>query len=156
MEKRVRKSKKLLSHYCISSLCSSLPSPQNDLHSSSSCHLGVGGTGGLPSSPALDPRLCYPGAQHNWQPGRQHLPPGEAGVFILAVGGERCRRAAVWQAGGSEVCAGQQTPQRQTCPGKAFLDQWIDWLAVQYNQHTESVSLLMFPLLVQTFVLLHT
>lgn len=91
---------------------------QNVLHLPPSCHLGVRRTGGLPSSPALDTRLCYPGAQHPWQPGRQHLLPGQAGVFILANGGESCCRAAVWQAGSSEVCSGQQTAQRPTCPGE--------------------------------------
>lgn len=114
----------------LSSSCSSLPAPQNVLHSFPSCHLGVRGTGGLPSSPALDPGLCYPGAQHPWQPGRQHLPPGEAGVRILAAGGESCCRAAVWPTGSSEVCAGQQTPQRQTCPGEGCLTIESDILGI--------------------------
>lgn len=107
---------------------------QNVLHPSPSCHLGVRGAGGLPSSPALDPRICYPGAQRSWQAWRQHLPPGGAWILILAVGGENCRKAAVWQARGSEVCSDSQTPQRQTCPGEdCYL---LDWSTVQCSQWT--------------------
>lgn len=85
----------MVSPNCVSNLLYICLQTQQDVHSSPSCHLGVGGTGGLPSPPALDPRLCHPGEQPPWEAGRQHLPPGEAAVFILAVGGESRLTAAV-------------------------------------------------------------
>lgn len=96
--------------------------PQNVFHSSPPCHLGVRGAGGLPSPPALDPGLGYPGVRHPWQPRRKHLSPSGAGVLILSVGGESRSGAAVWQVRGPEVCAGQQTPQGPTGSGEDFFD----------------------------------
>lgn len=80
---------------CVSNLLYIYVQAQQNVLSSPSCHLGVRGTGSLPSPPALDPRFRYPGEQPPWQAGWQHLPPGEAAVFILAVGGESRLRAAV-------------------------------------------------------------
>lgn len=95
-----------------------LSAPQHVLRSVSSCDLAVRGAGGLPEPPALDPGFRDPGEQFSGRRGRQHLPPQRVRVLRLAAGGEDRRWAAVWQAGCSEVCSGQQTPQRQTCSGE--------------------------------------
>lgn len=103
----------------LNALCCSVLHPQHVVGSFSSHHLGIRGSGGAPSPPALDARLRHPGAQQSRQNGRQHLPTREAGVSVLDAGSEDGGRDAVRQAAGSEVCTGQQTPQRQTCPGES-------------------------------------
>lgn len=82
-----------------------------------------------------------------------HLEKQEFLSWLLGARGVAellCDRLAVRR------CALVSRPHRdRPTQVRGFLDQWIDWLAVQYNQYTESVSLLKFSLLVQTFVLLH-
>lgn len=102
------------------------PRRQYVLHCSPSRHLGVAGAGGLPSPSTVDPRLSDPGEQHSWSAWREHLPAGGVGVSVLAAGCQSCGCAAVWQAGCSEMRAGQQTSQRRArsgeswCAGKDF------------------------------------